>query len=280
MNTANPSRSQLLHHVALLDTDIKAPQYLEKNPRIDLQSLQPILHDLGKPLPEPAKNQGWLGNINVLRQLPSVPGNTMDESQLKACHSMITKQIAIVQGPPGTGKTFTSVAAIRILVENLDLNDPPVIISAQTNHALDQLLNHIMKFDDRVVRLGGRSDKENESIRKRTLFELRTANPDVPHLRTGLRQFQIKWDNLVKKTTDIMDSLTRGDVLRADQLFDAGIITKAQRDELLEEAKGDWDNGNTTDGDKDDSSDSDDQTVDDDAKLAGEIAQCKCRIKS
>jgi helicase required for RNAi-mediated heterochromatin assembly 1 len=90
---------------------------------------------------------------------------------------MLTKQVAIVQGPPGTGKTFTSVAAIKILVANLRDNDPPLIIAAQTNHALDQLLNHVMKFEARVVRLGGRSDKENTEILKRTLYELRTKNP-------------------------------------------------------------------------------------------------------
>jgi helicase required for RNAi-mediated heterochromatin assembly 1 len=116
-------------------------------------------------------------NVNILKNFPEDLNSSMDTSQLDACHNMLTKQVAIVQGPPGTGKTFTSVAAIKVLIENLRDDDPPLIIAAQTNHALDQLLNHVMKFEGRVVRLGGRSDKENTEILKRTLYQLRTNNP-------------------------------------------------------------------------------------------------------
>ncbi|KUJ11073.1 uncharacterized protein LY89DRAFT_786727 [Mollisia scopiformis] len=39
------------------------------------------------------------------------------------------------------------IGPLKVLVANLKANDPPIIVSAQTNHALDQLLNHIMKFE-------------------------------------------------------------------------------------------------------------------------------------
>ncbi|KAN0078623.1 P-loop containing nucleoside triphosphate hydrolase protein [Elaphomyces granulatus] len=49
--------------------------------------------------------------------------------------------------------------------------DPPVVVAAQTNHALDQLLNRISQFEENYIRLGRRSTDTN--IKKKTLFEFR-----------------------------------------------------------------------------------------------------------
>ncbi len=86
-------------------------------------------------------------NVDILRPFPKNINSTMDKSQLAACQTMLTSRVAIILGPPGTGKTFVSVATLRIMIENLGPDDPPIIVAAQTNHALDQLLNHIHKFE-------------------------------------------------------------------------------------------------------------------------------------
>jgi Rad3-related DNA helicases len=108
---------------------------------------------------------------DILERWPSQPMGKLDESQWSALNRMLTKKLAIIQGPPGTGKTFTSIAALRMMLSNKDPKDPPIIIAAQTNHALDQLIKHISVFEKNYVRLGGRtSDPE---IRKRTPYEIR-----------------------------------------------------------------------------------------------------------
>jgi helicase required for RNAi-mediated heterochromatin assembly 1 len=110
-----------------------------------------------------------LWNVDVVRNLPKNLGTSMGDSQMVACQSMLTKRVSISQGPLGTNKTFTSVSAPRVLIESLG-PDNQLIVVAQTNHALDQLLNHITKSEKRIIRLGGRADKDNAEILKRTLY--------------------------------------------------------------------------------------------------------------
>ena len=108
-----------------------------------------------------------------------------------------TKELAVIQGPPGTGKTFTSVVILESLVqtqrvchEALVYPAPkrPVIIVAQTNHALDQLLMRYMETQGSgaVVRLGSRTSCE--AIEKRTLFNLAKKGSRKGRRRTALCQ--------------------------------------------------------------------------------------------
>ena len=70
--------------------------------------------------------------------------------------------LALIQGPPGTGKSYTGVAIIKALLKNRDAAKlRPIICIYYTNHALDQLLEYLVK--DRVeqlIRLGSRSKSE------------------------------------------------------------------------------------------------------------------------
>lgn len=59
------------------------------------------------------------------------------------------------------------------MLDNHCPGDPPIIITCQTNHALDQLLRHVALVDPECfVRLGGRS-KDKEIIKPRTIYEIR-----------------------------------------------------------------------------------------------------------
>ncbi|GIX90968.1 NFX1-type zinc finger-containing protein 1 [Caerostris extrusa] len=60
------------------------------------------------------------------------------------------------KGPPGTGKTFIGVKIVKTLLRNVPLT--PIVICCLTNHALDQFLEHILKFTKKVVRLGHQSE--------------------------------------------------------------------------------------------------------------------------
>jgi len=183
-----------------------------------------------------------LNNVNVLKAFPGIQYCGMDESQMRACQSMLTKTISIVQGPPGTGKTYVSVTALKVMIANWVDGDPPIVISAQTNHALDQLLSHIMVSEKCVARVGGRCDPNNEEISRRTLYQLRTAAASIKGALSGgeamgaaMRAFKCPVNNI--KTTLL--PFTNGKLLTTDVLHHYGIITQEQVDSLWEEGWGD-----------------------------------------
>lgn len=107
--------------------------------------------------------------------------HTLDESQLLALKSGITKEISLIQGPPGTGKTFVGVEIVKNLLRNRDdLNrfdhfyrraESPILIICYTNHALDQFLEHIIRagkdYSKGIIRVGGRS--KNPDLEKYSL---------------------------------------------------------------------------------------------------------------
>jgi helicase required for RNAi-mediated heterochromatin assembly 1 len=239
---ADSRRFYLAKHIALLYPDIKAPEYLEEHPHMDLSSLvRPELE-----AQNPDANVVNLESVDVLRDFPAIDNTGMDPSQMAACKSMLTKGVAIVQGPPGTGKTFVSVNALRAMVQNHQPGDPPIIVTAQTNHALDQLLNHIMEFEPNVLRLGGRSDPSNLAIRKRTLYELRMSNPiqgTNSSLGRSRRELKARADDLHK----VISPLLVENLLTVEILHKNGLITDAQRDSLSDDGWG----GNGTNSDID-----------------------------
>ena len=185
-----------------------------------------------------------LWNVDVLRNFPKNLSTSMDDSQMAACQSMLTKRVSIVQGPPGTGKTFTSVSVLRVLIESLGPDDPPIIVAAQTNHAVDQLLNHIMTFERGIVRLGGRADKDNTEILKRTLFELRQSN-QITDGRASLGHSRKEHEACIEEMRDIMGPILGDKLIDADTLLKYGLITDKQHGSLNEE---DWSDGSDPDG--------------------------------
>lgn len=219
-----------------LDGDIAAPDYLAENSFLNLSSLAREGTDptAQKPALLSEEEDGYLYNVNVLDGFPNVPSSGMDDSQMAACQRMVTKKISIVQGPPGTGKTFTSVSALRVLIENLSSNSP-IIIAAQTNHALDQLINHILAFEPNVVRLGGRSDKENVEIIKRTLYMLRMSTKDFPEGSKGMKSVYAALENRINEIQTTMAPLLTENILTEEMLFEEGIINEAQKQSLYEE---------------------------------------------
>lgn len=153
----------LSEHLVDMKKEVKPPEYVKNNPYIDLSTLVSM------------EEASSFHNVNVLEEWPPNETFSLDSSQSQALRSMLTRKVAIVQGPPGTGKTFVSVKAMQVLRDNLRKDDAPIIVTAQTNHAIDQILRHTQTFEPNYIRLGGRS--KDADIKKRTLFEVRSAEP-------------------------------------------------------------------------------------------------------
>lgn len=112
-----------------------------------------------------------LQGFNVLDEW-DLPITTLDRSQLAAIESMMTDDLSILHGPPGCGKTHLSGLFLQALTANMREGDPPIIVTAQTNHALDQVLRQISRFEPNFVRLGART-ADKDVVEPRTLHTLR-----------------------------------------------------------------------------------------------------------
>ncbi|USP74996.1 uncharacterized protein yc1106_02270 [Curvularia clavata] len=209
----------LSNYLVHVQREVEPPAYFQRNPYADLSSLVSM---------EECANYE---NVNVLENWPNTSSLSLDESQNRALKRILTTELAIVQGPPGTGKTFVSVKALQIARDNLRKDDAPIIVTAQTNHALDQLLRHTSQFEPNYIRLGGRS--KDDEIKKRTLYEVRSAAPQ-PKQPGGLKA---QATNQLRKVTAECQTLLAP--IEADKgvldhmlLLKFGLITQAQADSL------------------------------------------------
>ncbi|CAN8099902.1 unnamed protein product [Discula destructiva] len=158
------------------------------------------------------------------------PYTSLDDSQLRALGRIITKEVAIVQGPPGTGKTFTSVKSIAAILKNRQPGDSPIIVSAQTNHALDQLLIYCKSAGAKIMRVGGRTD--HDEIAKRTLYELRKA----ARLGGPGQNFESQRSRIVASFESLVNGVFGGaGLLDPEILLKAGVINESQCKSLADE---------------------------------------------
>ncbi|KAJ8042127.1 NFX1-type zinc finger-containing protein 1 [Holothuria leucospilota] len=86
----------------------------------------------------------------------------LDASQMEAFQAALREEVCVIQGPPGTGKTFLGLKVVETLLINKTKwsTEKPLLVVCYTNHALDQFLNGILKFERNVIRLGKRSTSE------------------------------------------------------------------------------------------------------------------------
>ncbi|KAK2748934.1 hypothetical protein FQN57_007217 [Myotisia sp. PD_48] len=214
----------LCDHICNLDPDIQPPEYLQARGVINLSSAM--------------ANEGEQLSADIRRPWPPHP-KTLDSSQWMALKHILTQRLSIVQGPPGTGKTYVSVVALKIMLENMRSDDPPIIIAAQTNHALDQLLRLAAEFEPNYIRLGGRS--MDPDIKKRTLFEVR-QKANLPFIAGGAlspaRRILRELTSVTLKLFTPFRIENSNIPLQPSFLLELGLITLFQHDSLLRGAAG------------------------------------------
>ncbi|KAK3363226.1 P-loop containing nucleoside triphosphate hydrolase protein, partial [Lasiosphaeria hispida] len=195
-----------------------APEFLKQNPAMDLSSLVA---------------GGASTNHNVLDDgMPAIDGDRLDESQVSGLHRIISSELAIVQGPPGTGKTFTSVEAIKVMVATRRrYGGPPIIVSAQTNHALDCLLIRCLDANARVLRVGGRTS--DARIQEHTIFQARMRGGSAPSNKT--RNIEASRRKAIDDIEELVNNLFGDDLLDPKTLRNLGIITESQFHSLYDE---------------------------------------------
>jgi len=159
-NAAPRTRIPFVEHLVHLEQKIDAPDDLKQNPVWKMKGIFPEL--------PPGR-----ARFNILQDWPQdlASYTTMDAAQLAALKQILTKRLALVQGPPGTGKTFLALKALHAILDNRPPNSGPIFLVALTNHALDQLMEGVVKFEKNIIRVGGRSS--SEELRAYNLHEVR-----------------------------------------------------------------------------------------------------------
>ncbi|KAF6831007.1 dead box helicase [Colletotrichum musicola] len=154
----------------------------------------------------------------------------LDKWQMLALRRMVTKELAMVQGPPGTGKTHTSMAALRVLL-SVHPNDIPIIITAQKNDTVDELLMSLRKLDISFIRLGGQA--KSAAISARNLYNLRTSSRDKTWKRDRFQQQLDGMKSQVKLLVNRCFPPFQQQLLMPRHLLDVGLITAAQCDSIM-----------------------------------------------
>ncbi|KIW76317.1 hypothetical protein Z517_11063 [Fonsecaea pedrosoi CBS 271.37] len=221
-------------HICHLSPSTQPPAYIHENPILDLSVVA-----------GPAQKQEY-SKVDVTKDWPPTPADSLDDTQWEALKEILTKRLAIIQGPPGTGKTYVSRKALEILHANRKTaSDPPIVIAAQTNHALDQLLQHISVFEPNYVRLGGRST--NPEVQKRALFALQKAERLRPVPGGSLGKASSLLNKQINSMTQILEpfAMSGPDPWSTDQVSGPQVLEKlgaisAQQARSLEDGASQW----------------------------------------
>lgn len=117
-------------------------------------------------------------------------GSTLDKAQAAALVDALCRSLALIQGLPGTGKSYTGIALIKVLLKNRDkAHLGPTIYVCYTNHALDQLLEHLIHDGiNHIIRLGSRSKSQLlEPLNQRQISQQQSKTKPEKHKEWELR---------------------------------------------------------------------------------------------
>ncbi|CAM1296813.1 znfx1 (predicted) [Pycnogonum litorale] len=214
------TEDQILLHPCIVKCDStgEPPDYLDESINYDFTSV--------------CQRKPSSASIAVLheRQWPTADNLGLDEAQEAAMKMCIKNKVAIIQGPPGTGKTFLGLKVAKLLLNNSNIwsSDGSMLVVCYTNHALDQFLEGIMKFNRSIIRIGGRS--KSESLMP---YQLNAIRSEFPRLRGyGADRYQIiERQDEIKKTIEHLDQTItncKKCILDEGKLYEKNVIDFSQ----------------------------------------------------
>ncbi|KAK1519397.1 uncharacterized protein CCOS01_11048 [Colletotrichum costaricense] len=210
---------------------LKALQNMSKTLDLPFQGLLTLRagsRTADNPPPLYSRRPDFSFNLSCLstdgRELSYTPGDainpsrlsrhsSLDKTQSEAILNSLRRSFALIQGPPGTGKSYTGEALIKVLLANKSKAKlGPIMCVCYTNHALDQLLEHLLDGGvQNIIRIGSRSksdrlapvnlravarDMTRTAAESRALYKsVETLDGDTEQIRGTLSDFIFSRDN-------------------------------------------------------------------------------------
>ncbi|KAK2683984.1 DNA2/NAM7 helicase-like, C-terminal [Fusarium oxysporum f. sp. vasinfectum] len=165
--------------------------------------------------------------------------SSLDLTQSAALLNTLTRELSLIQGPPGTGKSYTGEKLIKVLMKSRKrANLGPILCVCYTNHALDQLLEHLLDDGTKsIIRIGSRSKSErlqNLNLRSITKGMLLTKSE-----KRGLWEAERDIREHVQDGKDLLKELAACQSWKAIKTFLASDYP-LQHAELFGEDHGGW----------------------------------------
>jgi len=116
----------------------------------------------------------------------------LNDSQQRATAAALVRRLTLIQGPPGTGKTYTAAMIVQMLVLS---GHTPVLATADSNIAVDNLLSALAHTNVRVVRIG-RPESTRPDLEK---FNIESSIKDpIPFAGRGRDEKGKNWGDLTR----------------------------------------------------------------------------------
>ena len=220
---------------------LEALQEISRQPKLPFAGLIAPSVNADQPgsinLPQYARKTGFTYNLQSLaadREPLAIPAQDLrresalelvstrtllDSTQSSAFLDALSRELSLIQGPPGTGKSFTGEKIIKALIANKGKADlGPILCVCYTNHALDQLLEHLLDEGTKdIIRIGSRS--KSERIQD---LSLRTVAQTVERTKTekrSLYEFDSEMKSQVSEVTRDLRSLETSSSWRSVKSF-------------------------------------------------------------
>lgn len=217
---------QLKQYIVDVEKNVGGPRYLSANTTYDISPLLLPINTLASQstnadssrsehIQNPANSR--LTSLPILNDSlwPKEDTVGLDASQLKALKVALTKEFSVIQGPPGTGKTYIGLRIVQLLLHNAtkwNSAKSPILVVCYTNHALDQFLEGILNFTQKIGRIGGRcnSEKVEPYLLRNLRSKIRTGRNIPGHIFFNIREKTTLLSALQREVSETEHLMERG----------------------------------------------------------------------
>lgn len=159
---------------------------------------------------------------------PSLDG--LNESQRNAVRAALERRMTLIQGPPGTGKTTTATHLLSVLAQQ---GSGPILATAESNVAVDNLLEGLLDLGVKALRIG-RPVKVRETLRSATLDAVLENHPkqeELAFLQDEQRELRKSLPSLRGKEKGLMHrdiNHNQREIRRLEDEMTASVLDEAE----------------------------------------------------
>ncbi|KPM46450.1 hypothetical protein AK830_g203 [Neonectria ditissima] len=230
---SSPRRYLVEFPGVLLDSfkhTLSALQRMHKRPSLPFQALLSPADSTSSELevkpPQYARRAGFTFDLSCLTtdeipftmdpRSPPAPGtlsaqSTLDPTQSAGLLNTLSRELSLIQGPPGTGKSYTGEKIVKVLLASKqEAKLGPILCVCYTNHALDQLLEHLLNDATKsIIRIGSRS--KSERLQNLNLRAVVKSFNRTKAEKSGLYNAELGIRDLVQEVNNLLQELSACD---------------------------------------------------------------------